>query len=86
MRLLLKILKISIITLIQGIWHPGGGKKTALVWDPDEEVEYESGSDPSEEEEDEDEDGSDVEVVYEYVDEDGNVIDAEDVEEGESDK
>ena len=38
-----------------GIWHPGKGKKTVLVWDPDEEVEYETGSDYTSEEEDEDE-------------------------------
>mmetsp|Transcript_33867 Transcript_33867/g.95317 ORF Transcript_33867/g.95317 Transcript_33867/m.95317 type:complete len:511 (-) Transcript_33867:101-1633(-) len=56
-----------------GIWHPNkkGKSDTVLVWDPDEEVEYETGT--SEYESDE-EDGSDVEVVYEYVDEDGNTV------------
>ena len=52
----IKILLLHFPTyrIILGIWHPGKGKKTVLVWDPDEEVEYETGSDwSSEEEEDE---------------------------------
>ena len=65
----------------EGVWHPGNGKKTVLVWDPDEEVEYETGSEPSDS--DEDEDGSDVEVVYEYVDEDGNVVEEDELDEEE---